>query len=224
MEIEREAVAPSRPATDGSSRRSARKAVTLASLPAIERAMRRSVDGGRHTVDAAERMEDLFRSHYSAVASYVRRRVPAESADDVVAETWMVAWRRLEHVPAEPLPWLIAVARNVIATQRRGALRRSALQVRLRSATTLKVEQPSVEECGPVAAALAKLSERDREALMLTAWEGLRPAEAAAVLGESQGAFRVRLHRARRRLRSLCERQEIDEPADPRPKAKESIS
>jgi RNA polymerase sigma-70 factor (ECF subfamily) len=185
-----------------------------------------SKPGDRHEqpIRAAEQLEELFRSHYVAVVSYVRRRAPAESVDDVVAETFLVAWRRLEHVPAESLPWLLAVARNVIATQRRGTLRRRALHLRLQSTAVETVEQLRVQELGPVAAALASLSEKDREALTLIAWDGLRPSQAAAVLGESPTTFRVRLHRAKRRLRRLLDehREQIELPT-PRPlEAKET--
>jgi RNA polymerase sigma-70 factor, ECF subfamily len=144
--------------------------------------------------------------------------------DDVVAETFLVAWRRSEIVPAESLPWLFAVARNVIATQRRSTLRRRALRVRLLDTVVETTEQLTVAELEPVGAALARLSERDREALTLIAWDGLRPSQAAAALGESPSTFRVRLHRAKRRLRrSLDEhREQIESPA-PRPlEAKET--
>jgi RNA polymerase sigma-70 factor, ECF subfamily len=177
-----------------------------------------------HPIRAAEQMEELFRLHYAAVVAYVRRRAPAESTDDVVAETFLIAWRRLERIPAESLPWLLAVARNVIATQRRGALRRHALHLRLRSAAVETVEQPGVHEQGPVAAALTSLSEKDREALTLIAWDGLRPSQAAAVLGESPTTFRVRLHRAKRRVRRSLEehREQIKSPATRRLEAKET--
>ncbi len=182
--------------------------------------------GDRHEqpIRAAGQLEVLFRSHYAAVVAYVRRRAPAESVDDVVAETFLVAWRRLEHVPTESLPWLLAVARNVIATQRRGTARRRALHSRLQSAAVETVEQLSVAELGPVAAALASLSEKDREALTLIAWDGLRPSQAAAVLGESPSTFRVRLHRAKRRLRRLLgeHREQIESPASHILEAKET--
>jgi RNA polymerase sigma factor (sigma-70 family) len=175
-------------------------------------------------IRAAEQLEELFQSHYPVVVSYARRRVPAESVDDVVAETFLVAWRRLEHIPAESLPWLLAVARNVIVTQQRGARRRRALQSRLQSTAVEAVEHPSADELGPVAAALARLSENDREALTLIAWDGLRPSQAAAVLGESPATFRVRLHRAKRRLRhSLGEDREQADMAAHRLRAKENL-
>jgi RNA polymerase sigma-70 factor, ECF subfamily len=115
-----------------------------------------------------ERMERLFRCNYSTVVSYVRSRIPAETADDIVAETFLVAWRRLDVVPEEPLPWLLGVARNVIATQQRGARRRTALCSRLEDAAG-REEHAGAEELGAVTAALASLPERDREALTLIA-------------------------------------------------------
>lgn len=151
-----------------------------------------------------ERFERLFRAHHRAVVAYVRRRAPAESVDDVVGETFLVAWRRLDRVPAEERPWLFGVARNVLATQRRGARRRQALRLRL-SSTGVEPPASLPHRDSRLAAALAALSEKDREALTLIAWEGLTPHEAATALRESPAAFRVRLHRARRRLRSRLE-------------------
>src|SRR4051812_40403011 len=110
---------------------------------------------------AAERLESLFRGHHRAVSAYARRRVPGEAADDVVASTFLVAWRRLDDVPADSLPWLLAVARNVIATQQRGSRRRGALRARLEHAA-VDPRPPLVEEPpGQVAAALGRLSEND---------------------------------------------------------------
>ena len=73
---------------------------------------------------ARARFEGLFRDHHVAVVGYVRRRALQEAVDDIVGETFLVAWRRLDCVPDEELPWLSAVARNALATQRRGAGRR----------------------------------------------------------------------------------------------------
>jgi RNA polymerase sigma-70 factor, ECF subfamily len=156
---------------------------------------------------AQERFEDVFRRHHPAVVAYARRRVPSDAADDVVASTFLVAWRRVEEIPADSLPWLLAVARNVIATQRRGSRRRSALRLRLEHAEAGSGSTPSADEpAAGVAAALGRLPANDREAITLIAWDGLRPAQAAAVLGQSPAAFRVRLHRAKRRLRRELER------------------
>jgi RNA polymerase sigma-70 factor (ECF subfamily) len=162
---------------------------------------------------AAERFERLYRRHHPAVTAYARRRAPAEVADDVVASTFLVAWRRLGEVPPESLPWLLGVARNVIATQARGSRRRGALVARLHSDES--PPSPSGDERrGHVAAALARLPANDREAITLIAWDGLQPSEAARVLGQSPAAFRVRLHRARRRLR-----RELVRGTDPDPRA-----
>ena len=164
---------------------------------------------------AAERFEQLFRRHHRAVAAYARRRAPGATSDDVVSSTFLVAWRRLDEVPADSLPWLLAVARNVIATQQRGSRRRGALRLRLEHVGDGATSPSAAEEpAGRVASALGRLPAKDREAITLIAWDGLRPAEAATVLGQSPAAFRVRLHRAKRRLR-----RELDRAgqADPRP-------
>jgi RNA polymerase sigma-70 factor, ECF subfamily len=156
-------------------------------------------------MEGPARFEDLFRRQYPAVSAYARRRVPSDTADDVVASTFLVAWRRLDEVPDDSLPWLLGVARNVIATQRRGSRRLGALRARLERADVAR-QTAEDEPAGRVAAALRRLPANDREALTLIAWDGLQPAEAATVLGQSPAAFRVRLHRARRRLRRELER------------------
>ena len=149
-----------------------------------------------------EKLEDLFRCHAAAVRAYARRRVPLEAVDDVVAETFAVAWRRLDRIPPDSLPWLLGVARNVAATQLRGARRARSLRERLWRSERPRVDHwtPSAGVRAEVAQALAGLSEEDREAITLVAWDELTPAEAARVMGKSSGAFRVRLHRVRTRL------------------------
>jgi RNA polymerase sigma-70 factor, ECF subfamily len=155
----------------------------------------------------------MFRRHYAAVLAYVRRRAPADVVDDIVGEIFLVVWRRLDGVPPEELPWLLGVARNVVATQRRGGLRREALFRRLGGAVPASISDTHADGDSAVLAALATLAPKDREALALIAWEGLTPNEAAVVLGESPGTFRVRLHRARRRLRRLLdERPDLAPP------------
>ena len=78
-----------------------------------------------------DRFEEMFREHYGAVRGYALRRIPGDLAQDAVAETFLVAWRRLDDFPADPLPWLFGVARRVLANQRRSADRSSALERRL---------------------------------------------------------------------------------------------
>jgi RNA polymerase sigma-70 factor (ECF subfamily) len=153
-------------------------------------------------MDAQARFEALYREHGGAVRRYVRRRSEAQSADDVVADVFVVAWRRLGDIPDDPLPWLLGVARRVLANRHRGEARNHALQERVRSEQTRAAPARSPDE--PAATdvwdALAALSERDREALLLVAWEELTPARAARVLGVSANTFAVRLYRARRRF------------------------
>jgi RNA polymerase sigma factor (sigma-70 family) len=150
-----------------------------------------------------ERFNRLYADHYDAVRAYVWRRDPA-LCDDVVAETFLVAWRRLDEVPASTRPWLIGVARRVRLNLRRGARRRGALEQRLDP-----VPPAAEAESSPwslvVHAALAQLSEQDREVLLLSVWDDLDRAEVARVLGCSKANVSVRLHRARRRLAQLVE-------------------
>jgi RNA polymerase sigma-70 factor, ECF subfamily len=155
------------------------------------------------------RLEALFTEHAEAVRAYALRRIGREAADDAVSEVFVVACRRIEHVPADALPWLLACARRVLANQRRGARRRSALAGRL---SAERAPAPPEWDVGrsPLLTALAGLRERDREVLLLTAWEGLDAARAAAALECSRAAFAVRLHRARRRLAGAIERAEQD--------------
>jgi RNA polymerase sigma-70 factor (ECF subfamily) len=149
------------------------------------------------------RFDALFREHHQAVQAYARRRVPPEVVDDIVSETFLTVWRRLDEVPDPPLPWLLAVARNVVGTEWRGAARRERLWRKAQSGQIEKdTSGESETQDGRVLAALAVLRERDREALTLVAWDGLKPAQAAAVVGEPPARFRQRLHRARRRLRA----------------------
>jgi len=156
-------------------------------------------------IDEAEaRLKAIFRRHSHAVAEYVRRRVAPELADDVVAETFLVAWRRLDDVPDDALPWLIGVARKTLGTQQRSARRRRFLLAKLEGTHRTSDASDEADELG-VADALAQLSEKDREAITLIAWDGLTPNEAAVVVGQSPVAFRVRLHRAKRRLSRLLE-------------------
>jgi RNA polymerase sigma-70 factor (ECF subfamily) len=135
------------------------------------------------------------------VAAYARRHVAAGEVPDVVAETFLQAWRRWADVPQPPLPWLIGTARKIVGNQRRGATRRRALQQRL---VLLEGAARSADDAGLLATervaaaeALAALPEEQREALLLVAWDGLTPDQAAAVLGVRPGTFRVRTHRAR---------------------------
>jgi RNA polymerase sigma-70 factor (ECF subfamily) len=166
----------------------------------------------RDDEEARQQFARLFDAHRHAVLGYALRRCgePADAAD-VLAETFLVAWRRLNEVPAgehDERPWLLGVARRVLANQRRGAARRSRLSERL--GQELPAVVPATDELvggvgGVVADALARLDPDDRELLQLTSWEGLDPAQIAAALGVPGATVRSRLHRARARLRAELE-------------------
>jgi RNA polymerase sigma factor (sigma-70 family) len=153
------------------------------------------------------RFELLYARHAPAVKAYVLRRSDASSADDVVAEVFVVCWRRFHELPPDALPWLLGVARRVLSTQRRAERRRAALEDRLAGAAVEPVEGTAAED-RILAAALARLSDADRELLLLIAWEGLSPAQAALVLTVKPATARVRLLRARRRLAHALAREE----------------
>lgn len=150
-----------------------------------------------------ERFRSLFHAHYSAVVAYTVRRLGRTDGQDAAAEVFAVAWRRMHRVPSEPeaLPWLYGVARNVVRNTERSRRRRERLASR---AASVAVSNPTpTERNHEVLGALERLRAIDREILLLSAWEGLEPAEIAPVLGISAGTASVRLHRARQRLAEL---------------------
>jgi RNA polymerase sigma-70 factor, ECF subfamily len=156
------------------------------------------------TGDELQAVTRLYERHAGAVHRYALRRSDRETADEITAQVFMVAWRRRSALPEDALPWLYGVARRALAEQRRGAARRKRLGERLRG-------EASDETCGPelldeeLAAALRRLSQGDREALLLRYWEELEPAQIAKAMGCSRATMAVRLHRARLRLRRELE-------------------
>jgi RNA polymerase sigma-70 factor, ECF subfamily len=151
---------------------------------------------------AQARFEYMFDEHFRAVSAYALRRASQADAEEVVAETFLVAWRRRDEVPSDAKPWLLGVARRVLANQRRAAGRREALRARIAGEHESDSEP---RRRPPVIQALGRLSRGDREILLLVAWDGLSTREAAATLGCSTTGAKVRLHRARRRLRAQLE-------------------
>ncbi|TPG19391.1 RNA polymerase sigma factor [Pedococcus bigeumensis] len=162
-----------------------------------------------------ERFSALFERTHVALLGYAVRRVadPADAAD-VVAETFLVAWRRLEDVPVgeQARPWLFGVARRVLANHYRGERRRVALADRLRDSLHEAVQPLEVREATAVERALDRLPDDDRELLRLLAWEELAREEIAVAMGLTRGAVRVRLHRARTKLKQAME--DIDRETD----------
>lgn len=155
--------------------------------------------------DAA--FEALFQATYARVLSYARGMADAHDADDAVAETYAIAWRRLEAVPpGVELGWLIGVTRRVLANARRGRRRAYAVRQALGMQPPLDRPDPAdVVADDTLSQALRALRRVDREALVMVAWFDLTPAEAALALGIGPAAFRMRLARARRRLRAVLE-------------------
>lgn len=157
---------------------------------------------------SADRFRGLYAAQVGAILGYAVRRVAAaEDAADVVAETFLIAWRRCAEIPPgdEARLWLYGVARRVLANHLRGEGRRGRLGERLRTelADQVIVADPADEvvEIRTLRAALARLDPADREVLELTAWEELAPREIAVALDLSAQVVRARLSRARARLR-----------------------
>jgi RNA polymerase sigma factor (sigma-70 family) len=174
-----------------------------------------------HTGDSdAAVFTALYEEHAPRVLLYAARHVDVSQAEDVVAETFTVAWRRFDVVPAgAELPWLLVVARNTIANHRRGTgkhdrVGRDAELVGRLSTVTEDVAL-DVAERDALIRALADLSEREREAVLIVAWDGLAGPDAAKVAGCSVNAFHVRLSRARRRLQNSLDLGSRPSPASP---------
>ncbi|MGH9169741.1 MAG: RNA polymerase sigma factor [Acidimicrobiales bacterium] len=153
--------------------------------------------------DARARFTELFRAHYGQVAAFARRRVGPGGAQEVAAETMLVAWRRLDDAPAAPLPWLYRIASYEVSNFRRRQARAELSEQAARRDRLLRPASPGESDSAPPSAvelAFGRLADSDQEILRLSAWEELNSREGAEALGCSQAAYRVRLHRARRRL------------------------
>jgi RNA polymerase sigma-70 factor (ECF subfamily) len=151
-----------------------------------------------------ERFDDLFEACHRPLLAYAARRCPTlADAEDAVADVFVVAWRRLDDVPAgdEALLWLYGVARRTLANSRRGRIRRQRLQAHIEATTaTAPAVEPPGDGDDTVLEALARLSPADQELLRLVAWEELSHAEIAEVMDISTNAVTIRVHRARGRL------------------------
>jgi RNA polymerase sigma-70 factor, ECF subfamily len=173
------------------------------------------------------KLELLVHEHFGRVAGYLLSRTDAESAGEAMAKVLEVAWRRLDDVPSEPLPWLLGVARRVLADEWRTQGRQQALIARLADSEAARQRSPgsggetdadtAIERLVAIDA-LAALSETDREALLLVAWDGLTTRQAATVLRCSRGTFAVRLFRARSRLNDHLATSALSDtgPSEPR--------
>jgi RNA polymerase sigma factor (sigma-70 family) len=171
-------------------------------------------------MDDRERFAAMFDDLSPRLFLYARRHCDVATAQDVVADTFMVAWRRWSEVPDNPLPWLLVVARNTIANRVRYEVRQGRLVDAVgqleRIAGPAHGADHSVIERATLLAALGELSDVEREALLLVGWDGCTTREAATVAGCSVRAFEVRLSRARARL-TRAARQPADQPEEPAP-------
>ena len=164
---------------------------------------------------AEARFSDLYRDHARDLLGYaLRRSGDPDDAADVVAETFLVAWRRLGEVPldGEARLWLYGTARHVLANQSRGARRRDRLTRAAARRASPAAPSPAAAGDERPSRGTGGLSEADRELLMLIGWEELTPTQAAQALGISPLAARTRLHRARRRLRARLAEQSSSNP------------
>lgn len=173
-----------------------------------------------------DRFTGLYERHHGDVWRYVTRRVVGAEVGDVVAEVFLVAWRRLNEVPMESaLPWLYGVARLVLANEARGRRRWRELTLRVAAERDQAVVADHADEVirqRDVAAAFDQVPATDREVLRLVVWERLTTAEAAVVLGCSRATFAMRLLRARRRLRAQL--GGVSTEAGPAPRITPSMS
>lgn len=153
---------------------------------------------------AVSRLEQLFQAHERRVLAYALRRTPTPAdAEDAAAETFSIAWRKIDQVPDDALPWLLGVARRVIANQRRGNQRRSWLFEKLgRQGLSEPIPPGAIDPGeGPALVALARMRPDDQELLRLVAWDELDQRTIGLMLGISVNAVAIRLHRARGRFR-----------------------
>lgn len=156
---------------------------------------------------AAPWFDDLFRTHATTVFRFVARRTGRDEADDLTAETFAVAWRKREEVPEGfELAWLYRTAGFLVANHHRKG-RPTPVEELPDTAAVTSVEDVVLADLG-LRDAFASLSARDRQVLLLAAWEGLQGEGLAQVLGVSRGGADAALSRARSRLRSAWETSE----------------
>ena len=143
-----------------------------------------------------DRFEALAPQLIEPVRRYLARRTDAETAEDALAETLLVCWRRVEQLPDPPLPWAYGVARNCLRNAERAARRQERVAARIMAQPV----DPGPPDDAELHEALAWLRPAEAELLRLWAWEQLTPVEIGTVLGISANAASTRLTRAKRKL------------------------
>lgn len=168
----------------------------------------------RGAADDEEQFDRCFDQHWTTVVRYLLRRGAASHAEDLASETFAIAWSKWGQLPSTPLPWLLKTAGFCWANERRRLQRADSFSHLLRPIVT---DDPSHEHVSMrqdttlVLTAIAALGDVEREALILTSWDELSAKDAASVLDCSVTALRVRVHRARKKIRACLD---IDENAD----------
>lgn len=156
-------------------------------------------------VGPAEReqhFESLVTALVDPLRRFLARRTDPDTAEDVLADTLLVVWRRLDDVPPEPLPWAYGVARNSLANANRARRRQARVAGKVATLDPPRDSAPEPAGQDPdLVAAFGRLAERDREVLRLWAWEDLGPTAIGEALGLTANAAGVRLHRAKAALR-----------------------
>jgi RNA polymerase sigma-70 factor, ECF subfamily len=161
--------------------------------------------------EPSDTFEAVVRRTGPAMLAYARRRVDPDTAEDVVAEALLVLWRRRNEVSRpsrdDEIAWAIGITRGCLANAQRSARRHLTLIGRLASLERPPPAHgpPSSESDEQLHAALASLRKEDQELLRLWAWDDLKPAQIAVVLGTTPEVVSVRLHRAKKRLSALLE-------------------
>ncbi|MGY0004138.1 RNA polymerase sigma factor [Micromonospora sp. I033] len=158
--------------------------------------------------------DTIFDRYYPAIHGYATRRLGRDLADDVAAETFLVAfahWRRYDTTQHSARPWLFGIASNLIAGHQRTEARRYRALARAERTDRNSHDGPADQVAvrldaqavrGRLAAALEEIAPADREVVLLVAWADLSCEEVARALEIPAGTVRSRLHRARRRLRA----------------------
>jgi len=170
-----------------------------------------------------ERYAALYRATHHDLLRFIGRRtgadVPLSVAEDIAAETYLIAWRRFAEIPTElsdARAWLFGVARNCLLHEKRSAARRGALQIRIAgdaisaanritSESAIESHEKQVATRLDLTAAWQSLSAQDQEVIALLTWENLTSEQAGRVLGISAPAFRMRVTRARQNLRKAIQ-------------------
>lgn len=166
--------------------------------------------GGTQNSDE-EQLTRLFKSEYNAVLAYCVRRVGFDDAEDLAADVFTVAWRRIDEIDWDTArPWLYGIARKAMNNRWRSIRRRRNLTRKLAGLAAEATKAPDLyavqrEEDGDVIATLRRMRDADQEILMLSAWEGLSPREIAVALDISPSAASQRLHRAKQRFARIAD-------------------